>query len=52
MKELSDCTVLVVDDTEANVDILVDALGERYDVSRWPWTAGKPLRPWRKNRRI
>ena len=33
MKELSDCTVLVVDDTEANVDILVDALGERYDVS-------------------
>ena len=33
MKELSDCTVLVVDDTEANVDILVDALGEDYDVS-------------------
>ena len=33
MKELSDCTVLVVDDTEANVDILVDALGESYDVS-------------------
>lgn len=33
MKELSDCTVLVVDDTEANVDILVDALGETYDVS-------------------
>ena len=33
MKELSDCTVLVVDDTEANVDILVDALGEIYDVS-------------------
>ncbi|MBT3258149.1 MAG: two-component system response regulator [Deltaproteobacteria bacterium] len=33
MKELSDCTVLVVDDTEANVDILVDALGELYDVS-------------------
>ena len=33
MKELSDCTVLVVDDTEANVDILVDALGEYYDVS-------------------
>jgi hypothetical protein len=28
MKKLSDCTVLVVDDTEANVDILVDALGE------------------------
>jgi cyclic di-GMP phosphodiesterase len=33
MKEMSDCTVLVVDDTEANVDILVDALGELYDVS-------------------
>jgi response regulator RpfG family c-di-GMP phosphodiesterase len=33
MKKLSDCTVLVVDDTEANVDILVDALGELYDVS-------------------
>jgi len=33
MKELSDCTVLVVDDTEANVDILVDTLGEIYDVS-------------------
>ncbi|MBW2204484.1 MAG: response regulator, partial [Deltaproteobacteria bacterium] len=33
MKELSDCTILVVDDTEANVDILVDALGESYDVS-------------------
>jgi len=33
MKELSDCTLLVVEDTEANVDILVDALGERYDVS-------------------
>ena len=33
IKELSDCTVLVVDDTEANVDILVDALGDMYDVS-------------------
>ncbi len=33
VKELSDCTVLVVDDTEANVDILVDALGDLYDVS-------------------
>ncbi len=32
-KELEDCTVLVVDDTEANVDILVDALGDLYDVS-------------------
>jgi putative two-component system response regulator len=33
IKELADCTVLVVDDTEANVDILVDALGDLYDVS-------------------
>lgn len=34
MKELSDCTVLVVDDTEANVDILVGALGETYECRR------------------
>ena len=33
LKELEDCTVLVVDDTEANVDILVDALGDLYDVA-------------------
>ncbi len=33
MKELSDCTVLVVDDNETNVDILVDTLGEIYDVA-------------------
>ncbi|MDR3331491.1 MAG: response regulator, partial [Synergistaceae bacterium] len=26
-------SVLIVDDTELNVDILVDALGDRYDVS-------------------
>ncbi len=32
MKELSDCIVLVVDDTEANVDMLVEALGDDYDV--------------------
>ena len=32
-EELSQCTVLVVDDTEANLDILVDALGDVYDVS-------------------
>jgi two-component system sensor histidine kinase/response regulator len=32
MKKLSDCTVLVVDDTEASVDILVDALAESYEV--------------------
>jgi CheY-like chemotaxis protein len=33
MKDLSECIVLVVDDTEANVDILVDALGEVYDIA-------------------
>ncbi len=32
MKELSDCVVLVVDDTEANVDMLVESLGDDYDV--------------------
>jgi putative two-component system response regulator len=32
MKDLSDCTVLVVDDTEANIDILMDIIGEEYDV--------------------
>jgi CheY-like chemotaxis protein len=32
MKELSDCTVLVVDDNEANVDILVGALSDTYEV--------------------
>jgi putative two-component system response regulator len=33
MEELDKCTVLVVDDTEANVDILVEALGSEYEVS-------------------
>jgi putative two-component system response regulator len=33
MEELSSCKVLIVDDTEENVDILVEALGELYDVS-------------------
>jgi len=33
MKDLSECIVLVVDDTEANVDILVDALAEDYDIA-------------------
>ncbi|HCY85116.1 MAG TPA: hypothetical protein DHV36_08285 [Desulfobacteraceae bacterium] len=32
MKDLSECVVLVVDDTEANVDMLVEALGDLYDV--------------------
>ncbi len=29
----SKCTVLVVDDTEANIDILVAALDSEYEVS-------------------
>ena len=33
MKNISDCTILVVDDIEANVDILVEVLGDEYDVS-------------------
>ncbi len=33
MRNLSDCTVLVVDDTETNVDILVDILGDEYEVA-------------------
>jgi hypothetical protein len=32
MKDLSECIVLIVDDTEANVYILVDALGDEYDI--------------------
>ena len=33
MYELSKCTVLVVDDTEANIDILVESLDSEYEVS-------------------
>ncbi len=33
MYELSKCTVLIVDDTEANIDILVAALDSEYEVS-------------------
>lgn len=33
LNDMEECTVLVVDDTEANVDILVDALGDLYDVA-------------------
>ncbi len=32
MKELSQCKVLVVDDTEANIDILLDVLGDEYEL--------------------
>jgi len=33
MTDLSNSTVLVVDDTETNIDILVETLGDDYDVS-------------------
>ena len=33
MKSLSECNVMVVDDTEENVDILVETLGEDYEIS-------------------
>jgi putative two-component system response regulator len=33
MNSLSECTVLIVDDVEANVDILVETLGEEYGLS-------------------
>ncbi len=33
MKDLSECTILIVDDAETNIDILVDILGEEYDLA-------------------
>ena len=33
MKDLSECTVLIVDDAETNIDILLEILGEDYDVA-------------------
>ena len=33
MADLNGCSLLIVDDTEENVDILVETLGELYDVS-------------------
>lgn len=33
MKKSSECTVLIVDDTEENLDILVEALADDYEVS-------------------
>jgi putative two-component system response regulator len=33
MPQFSECTILIVDDTEANVDLLVEALGEDYDLA-------------------
>jgi cyclic di-GMP phosphodiesterase len=32
MPDLSECKVMVVDDTETNIDILVETLGDDYDV--------------------
>lgn len=33
MKKIAECIVLIVDDTEANIDILVEALGDDYELS-------------------
>lgn len=33
MKDLSECKILVVDDTETNIDILVEVLGDEYEIS-------------------
>ena len=33
MKKISECTVLIVDDTEENLDILVEALSDDYGIS-------------------
>ena len=32
MCDLSSCTVMIVDDTETNIDILVEALGSDFDL--------------------
>jgi putative two-component system response regulator len=33
MKKINECSVLIVDDTEANIDILVGALGDEYELA-------------------
>ncbi|MBW1850870.1 MAG: response regulator [Deltaproteobacteria bacterium] len=33
MKDIFECTALIVDDTETNIDILVDTFGEKYDIA-------------------
>ena len=33
MRNLSNCTVMVVDDVESNIDILVEVLGDSYEIS-------------------
>lgn len=32
MKKLSDCTILIVDDTPMNIDVLLEAIGDDYDI--------------------
>lgn len=50
MTTIEECKILVVDDTEANVEILVDALGDMYDVSvamdgKWALNSVKEEKP-------
>jgi putative two-component system response regulator len=33
MKSLSECKILIVEDTEENIDILIEALGNEYDIA-------------------
>jgi len=33
VKKLSECKILIVDDTETNIDILVEVLGDEYELS-------------------
>ncbi len=33
MKNLSSCTVFIVDDTEENIDVLIETLGDNYDIA-------------------
>ena len=33
LKRLSECTILAVDDTETNIDIIVETLGDDYDLA-------------------
>lgn len=32
-RDISNCTILIVDDTKTNIDILVKVLGENYDIA-------------------
>lgn len=48
MSAFSDCTILVVDDTEANIDILVDVLDHEYSVNV-AMDGGSALRSVEKN---